>query len=435
MQVAVSTVSNLERRIEVSVPAAQVSSEFENRIKQVARNARLKGFRPGKAPMPVVRQQYGDQVRSELLGDLFRQSYSQAINQQKLKPAGDPRIEQFSADPGADLRFVALVEVMPEISLQPLSGLTLDRYTAEVTEADVDAMLETMRRQRSEFVKVDREAGENDQVTVDFEGKIGGEVFEGGSGQDAKVVIGRGRVLADFEYALRGMKAGDTKNVMVQFPEDYGSPDVAGKLAFFDVSVKEVGEPRLPEIDDEFCAGFGISEGGVTALRDAVKSSMQHELDTAIRTRLRNQVLDKVYEANPIEVPKTMIEEAVQEIRQDTLRRIGMQNAAQLPSNDSLLEPGKKRAAMRLLVGELMQAANLTLDRARVNERLDEMLGDYPNADDLRRQYVQNADLMRRIEASVMEDQLIDWIVGQAMVLEIPSTFSDITLFGKGPAA
>ncbi len=435
MQVAVSTVSNLERRIEISVPAAQVSSEFENRLKQVARNARLKGFRPGKAPMPVVRQQYGDQVRSELLGDLFRQSYSQAINQQKLKPAGDPRIEQFSADPGADLRFVALVEVMPEISLQPLSGLTLDRYTAEVTEADVDAMLETMRRQRSEFVKVDREAGENDQVTVDFEGKIGGEVFEGGSGQDAKVVIGRGRVLADFEYALRGMKAGDTKNVMVQFPEDYGSPDVAGKLAFFDVSVKEVGEPRLPEIDDEFCAGFGISEGGVTALRDAVKSSMQHELDTAIRTRLRNQVLDKVYEANPIEVPKTMIEEAVQEIRQDTLRRIGMQNAAQLPSNDSLLEPGKKRAAMRLLVGELMQAANLTLDRARVNERLDEMLGDYPNADDLRRQYVQNADLMRRIEASVMEDQLIDWIVGQAMVLEIPSTFSDITLFGKGPAA
>lgn len=435
MQVAVSTVSNLERRIEVSVPAAQVSSEFENRLKQVARNARLKGFRPGKAPMPVVRQQYGDQVRSELLGDLFRQSYSQAINQQKLKPAGDPRIEQFSADPGADLRFVALVEVMPEISLQPLSGLTLDRYTAEVTEADVDAMLETMRRQRSEFVKVDREAGENDQVTVDFEGKIGGEVFEGGSGQDAKVVIGRGRVLADFEYALRGMKAGDTKNVMVQFPEDYGSPDVAGKLAFFDVSVKEVGEPRLPEIDDEFCAGFGISEGGVTALRDAVKSSMQHELDTAIRTRLRNQVLDKVYEANSIEVPKTMIEEAVQEIRQDTLRRIGMQNAAQLPSNDSLLEPGKKRAAMRLLVGELMQAANLTLDRARVNERLDEMLGDYPNADDLRRQYVQNADLMRRIEASVMEDQLIDWIVGQAMVLEIPSTFSDITLFGKGPAA
>ncbi len=435
MQVAVSTVSNLERRIEISVPAAQVSSEFENRLKQVARNARLKGFRPGKAPMPVVRQQYGEQVRSELLGDLFRQSYSQAINQQKLKPAGDPRIEQFSADPGADLRFVALVEVMPEISLQPLSGLTLDRYTAEVTEADVDAMLETMRRQRSEFVKVDREAAENDQVTVDFEGKIGGEVFEGGSGQDAKVVIGRGRVLADFEYALRGMKAGDTKNVMVQFPEDYGSPDVAGKLAFFDVSVKEVGEPRLPEIDDEFCAGFGISEGGVTALRDAVKSSMQHELDTAIRTRLRNQVLDKVYEANPIEVPKTMIEEAVQEIRQDTLRRIGMQNAAQLPSNDSLLEPGKKRAAMRLLVGELMQAANLTLDRARVNERLDEMLGDYPNADDLRRQYVQNADLMRRIEASIMEDQLIDWIVDQAMVLEIPSTFSDITLFGKGPAA
>ena len=435
MQVAVSTVSNLERRIEISVPAAEVSSEFENRLKQVARNARLKGFRPGKAPMPVVRQQYGDQIRSELLGDLFRQSYSQAINQQKLKPAGDPRIEQFSADPGADLRFVALVEVMPEISLQPLSGLTLDRYTAEVTEADVDAMLETMRRQRSEFVKVDREAAENDQVTVDFEGKIGGEVFEGGWGQDAKVVIGRGRVLADFEYALRGMKAGDTKNVMVQFPEDYGSPDVAGKLAFFDVSVKEVGEPRLPEIDDEFCAGFGISEGSVTALRDAVKSSMQHELDTAIRTRLRNQVLDKVYEANPIEVPKTMIEEAVQEIRQDTLRRIGMQNAAQLPSNDSLLEPGKKRAAMRLLVGELMQAANLTLDRARVNERLDEMLGDYPNADDLRRQYVQNADLMRRIEASVMEDQLIDWIVDQAMVLEIPSTFSDITLFGKGPAA
>lgn len=435
MQVAVSTVSNLERRIEISLPAERVTNEFESRLKSVARSARLKGFRPGKAPMPVVRQQFGDKVRTELLGDLFRQSYAEAIQQKKLRPAGDPRIEQFSADPGADMRFVALVEVMPDISLQPLSGLTLDRYTADVVDTDVEAMLETMRRQRSEFIVVEREAVENDQVTVDFEGKIGGESFEGGAGKEVKVVIGRGRVLADFEHALRGMKAGDNKNVMVQFPEDYGSPDVAGKLAFFDVSVKEVAEPRLPEIDDEFCAGFGITEGGVEALRDAVKLSMQHELDTAIRTRLRNQVLDKVFEANPIEVPRTMVEEAVQELRQETIRRIGMQNAAQLPANDALLNPAKRRAAMRLLIGELMNAANLTLDRDKVNKKIDEMLGDYPNADELRRQYVQNVELMRRIESTVMEDQLIDWIVEQATVLDIPSTFSDITLFGKGPAA
>jgi trigger factor len=435
MQVLLSTVAGLERRLEVAVPAERVAAEIENRFKDIARTARLKGFRPGKAPLAVVRQQYASQVQSEVVGDLLRDTYAEAVSSQNLKPATDPRIEQLSAEPGAELRYVALIEVMPEFTLNPVSELKLERPSAEIMDADLEAMLETMRKQRPDFAEVAREAGDEDRVTVDFEGRIEGEIFQGGSAQGFPFVIGQGRMLKEFEDGVRGAKAGEARTVPVNFPADYGSPQVAGKTAEFSITVQKVEEQKLPEIDEAFCAAFGVSEGGVEALKREVRSSMQRELDSAIRAKVRTQVLDALHDANPIEVPKGMVAEAMQGMQIDLARRMGLKDLSQLPKNDALEAPARRRVALGLVVGEIVRAQDLKVDRARVNARLAEAVGDHPNSDEMRRQYLQNAEAMRQIESAALEDQLIDWVLSQAQVSEKPSTFSELTGFGKGNAS
>jgi trigger factor len=431
MQVSVSTVSGLERRIEVSVPAARVAAEIESRFKTLARTARLKGFRPGKAPMPVVRQQFGAQVQSEVVGDLLRDSYAEAITQQQLKPATDPRIETVSAEPGADMRYVALIEIFPEFTVNSVSELSIERPSAKIEDKDLEAMIETMRKQRPDFISVDRAAADGDRVTVDFEGRIDGETFQGGSATGIPFVIGQGRMLKEFEDGVKGAKAGEAKSVTVNFPADYGSDAVAGKTAIFSVTVQKVEEQKLPELNDEFCAAFGITEGGIEALRKEVLESMERELANAIRGKVRTQVLDKLHDANPIDVPKGMIAETVQSMQIDFARRMGIRDPQQLPAPESMQEPARRRVALGLVVGELIRAQGIKVDRERVNEKLNEAVGMHPNPDELRRQYLQNAEAMRQIESAALEDQLIDWVLSQAKVTEIPSTFSELTGFGK----
>ena len=431
MQVSVSTVAGLERRIEVAVPAERVSGEIESRLKQLAKTARLKGFRPGKAPLAVVRQQFASQVQTEVVGDLLRESYSEAVSRENLKPATDPRIENLSAEPGADLRFTALLEVMPEVTVKPVSELTIERPTADITDADIDAMLESMRRQRPDYAAVERVAADGDRVTVDFEGRIDGETFQGGSATGIKFVLGKGQMLGEFEQGVRGAKAGESRSITVNFPADYGSATVAGKTAEFAVTVTAVEEEKLPVIDDAFCEAFGVAEGGVEALRRDVRESMQRELTGAIRGRVRTQVLDALHDANPIEVPKGMVAETVQSMQMDFARRVGIRDPKQLPAAEGMVEPARRRVALGLVVGELMRAQDIKVDRSRVQARLAELVGDHPQADEMRRQYLQNADAMRQIESATLEDQLIDWVLSQARVTDKPSTFSELTGFGK----
>lgn len=435
MQVSLSTVAGLERRMEVAVPAERVSAAIETRLKNVARTARLKGFRPGKAPLPVVRQQFGAQVQSEVVGDLLRESWSDAVTQQSLRPATDPRIELVSAEPGAELRYVASFEVLPEIRIGSLADLSIERTTASITDADIEAMLDSMRRQRPDFNAVERGATDTDRVTVDFEGRIDGVTFQGGTGTDVPFVVGQGRMLKEFEDGVRGATAGESRSVVVNFPTDYGSPDVAGKTAVFQVTVKSVEEQKLPEIDEDFCLSFGVTEGGVTALREAVVSSMENELAKAIRGQLRTQVLDALYAANPIEVPKSMITEQVQAMQVDFARRMGLRDLSQLPQTDAMEEPARRRVATGLIVSELLRAENLKLDREYVNRRLTEATGEGPGSDELRRQYLQNVEAMRQIESLALEDQLIDFVVERAKVVDKPSSFSELTGFGRNPIA
>jgi trigger factor len=433
MQVSLTPVGALERRLEVAVPAQRVAGEIDQRLKNLARTARLKGFRPGKAPFMVVKQQFGSQVQSEVVTDLLRESFAAAVNQEKLRPATDPRIESVSAEAGSDLKYVAVFEVLPEFKVKPVDDIALEKPEATVTEADVDAMLETMRKQRPVFTPVEREARDTDRVEVDFEGRIAGETFKGGSGTGIPFVLGAGRMLKEFEDGVRGAKPGESRSVKVEFPADYGSADVAGKTAEFAVKVNKVEEQSLPPVDEEFCKAFGITEGGVEALRTEVRKSMERELADAIRNRLRVQVMDALHRENTIDLPKAMVEEQIQSMQVDMARRMGAKDASQLPSREGFEEPARRRVALGLIVGELIRSEGIKVERERVNARLAEAVGAYPNADEMRRQYLQSPEAMRQIESAALEDQLIEWIVGKAKVTVKPSSFSELTGFGQNP--
>ena len=434
MQVSLTATGGLERRLEVAVPAEKVTAEVDQRLKKLARTARFNGFRPGKAPMGVVRQQYGDQVHSEVVNELLRSSFADAVSQENLKPATGPRIQPIALDPGADLKYVATFEVLPDIKLAPVEGLAIERPSAAVTDADIDEMLESLRKQRPAYHAVERGAKTTDRVQLDFDGRMDGVAFQGGEGRGVPVVLGAGQVLAEFEQALSGAKAGEARTAVVHFPDDYHGKDVAGKTAEFTITVKGVEEMSLPALDDAFAGEFGVKEGGVAQLRKEVRESMERELAEAVRNHLRTQVMDALHRENPIEVPQGLVEESVQEMQVDIGRRMGAKDVSQLPPREQFEAPARRRVALGLVIGELMRGADLKVDRARVQERLAELVNTYPNPDEVRRAYLQNADAMRQVESSVLEEQLIDWIVARARITDKPSTFKELTRFGQNSA-
>ncbi|MGD9597564.1 MAG: trigger factor [Steroidobacteraceae bacterium] len=434
MQVSLTATGGLERRLEVAVPAGEVAAAVDERLKKLARTARFNGFRPGKAPMGVVRREYGTQVHSEVVNDLLRSSFADAVTQENLKPATGPRIQPIALDPGADLKYVATFEVLPEIRPTPLESLAIERLTATVTEADIDEMLESLRKQRPVYTPVERGAKTTDRVVLDFDGRIDGAAFPGGEGREVPVVLGGGQVLAEFEQALSGARAGETRTAVVHFPDDYHGKDVAGKTAEFTITPAKVEEMSLPALDDAFAAEFGVKEGGLAQLRKEVRESMERELADAVRNQLRTQVMDALHRENPIEVPQGLVEEAVQEMQVDIGRRMGVKDVSQLPAREQFEGPARRRVALGLVVGELMRSADLKVDRARVQARLTDLAGTYPNPDEMRRAYLQNADAMRQIESTVLEEQLIEWIVARARVTDKPSTFKELTRFGQNGA-
>jgi len=430
MQVSVSATSGLERRMEVAVPADRISTAVEQRLKEISRTARLKGFRPGKAPLPVVRKQFGEQVRAEVMGDLMRSSLAEALSQEKLTPAAGPRIEPIAMSPGADLRFAATFEVMPEIRVKSPASLAVERPSATVAEADIDAMLESMRRQRPVFTAVDRPARETDRVTVDYTGRISGEPFEGGDGKDIPIVIGSRQSRPELEEGLKGAVAGENRTIAVTFPAELSNPTLAGKTAELALSVKRVEEHSLPVIDEEFCRAFGVEEGGVDALRAEVRKSMERELADVIRNRVRTQVLDALYAENPIDIPRALVEEQVQQLQIDAARRMGVRDASKLPPREPFEAPARKRVALGLLMGQIVKAESIAVDRQRMEARIEELAAGYPDAEEARRAYRHNAEAMRQIESVVLEDQVIDWILERAKVTDAPMSFQEITGFG-----
>jgi trigger factor len=430
MQISVESTGALERRMEVSVPKEQIEQAVDERLKQVSRTAKLKGFRPGKAPIKVIRQQFGAQVRQEVLSDLMQSSFAQAVTEQKLNPAAGPRIEPITAGPGEDLKYRAIFEVFPEISLKSVDGLAVARPTADVTQSDIEAMVQNLREQRPRFEAVDREGREGDRVTMDFEGQIDGHAFEGSKGEDVAVILGGGRMLKDFETGITGARAGERKQINVGYPDDYHNKALAGRTATFDVHVKKVDEKQLPPLDDEFCREYGVAEGGMEQLLTEVADNMRRELGENIRGRTKQQLLDRLLEANPVDVPKALVDNQVREMQIDTARRIGAKDASQIPPPEPFLEPARRRVALGLLIGELIKSRGIQLDRERVDARLSELASTYPDPDSILKAYRQNPEALRQVESMVLEDQVVDYLLERAKVTDQPSSFKELMNFG-----
>lgn len=430
MQVSVEQVSALERRMEVTVPRERIEQAVDERLKRVSRTAKLKGFRPGKAPLKVIRQQFGAQVRQEALSDLMQSSFAEAVTEQKLSPATGPRIEPISVGPDEDLRYRAIFEIFPEITLEGVDGLAITRPAAEVTEADVDAMVQNLRQQRPRFEVVERESRDTDRVTMDFTGLVDGAEFEGSKGEDVVVLLGGGRMLKDFETGITGLKAGERKSIEVRYPDDYHNKALAGKPAQFDVQLKKVEEQRLPELDDAFCLEYGVAEGGIEQLRSEVRDNMKRELEQNVRSRLKQQLLERLLEANPLEVPKSLVDAQVREMQIDAARRMGAKDASQVPPPENFVESARRRVALGLLIGEVIKTNGIRIDRKLVEARLADIAAGYPDPDAVVKTYRQNAEAMRQVENLVIEDQVVDFLLERAKVTDQPATFKDVMNFG-----
>lgn len=431
MQFTVNTTTGLERRIEVQIPLTRVAGEVDRRLRELSRTAKVKGFRPGKVPLPVIKQQYGSQVHGDAVSELIRQGYSDAVQKENLRPAGNPSIEPIQIEPGADLKFAAVIEVMPEVKVNPVSSTKIERAVAEITDADVAAMLESMRRQRVTYAPIERAAQKDDRVVVDFAGRTDGVAFEGGTGTDMSVVVGAGQVITDFENALVGMSKGEQKTAPVKFPANYSAAELAGKDAEFDLTVKSVEEPVLPPVDEEFAKSFGVGDGSLEALRVEVRSSMEREAANAARTRVRAQVFEALQRDNEVELPKALVEEQIQQLQYDLLQRMGRTDVSQMPPRDPFVEPARRRVKLGLLIGELIRRENINVDRGQVLARLQEAAAGYPDPAEAQRAWLQNPEAMRQIETSVMEDLAVDWVLANAKVSDKKVPFQELTGFGK----
>jgi trigger factor len=423
MQVSLTATSGLERRLEVAVPAQRVASEVAQRLKKLSRTARLKGFRPGKAPLQVIQKQFGEQVHAEAVGDLMRTTFAEAVTQEKLKPAAGPRIEPLAVQPGEDLKYAAVFEVLPDVKLKPLAGLKIEKPVASITDADVDAMLESMRKQRPIFARVERAARETDRVTIDYHmhGTAGADQAHQHD-HDVNFIVGAGRVMPELDQAVKGLAAGESRSVSVP---------MQGSTAEIHFTVKKVEEQSLPEMNDEFFQAFGVKEGGLEALRSEVRTSMNREVEGLTRDRLRSQVMDALYRDNPLELPRALVDEQVQQQQLEMGRRMGAKDVSQLPPREPFEEPARRRVALGFLLSEIVRSQNIRAERDRVLARLNEMAASYPNADEVRRTYTQNPDALRQIESVVLEDQALDWVLAQAQITEMPVSFAELTGFGQ----
>ena len=414
MQVKVESTGTLERRMRVELPAERIEKEIESRLKRVGRTAKIKGFRPGKVPASVVKQHYGSQVRQEVLSELMGQSYRDAVQQENLNPAAQPQIEPDLASSTDSFAYTATFEVMPEISLADVDKIKVDVPEIEIVDADCDEMIENLRRQKATWNAVDRAAGDGDRVIVDFDGKLKGESFPGGSGTEVPVVLGEGQMLPDFEKALSNASAGDDVKARVKFPKDYQAEDLAGQKVEFEIRVHRVEERELPPLDDSLAELYGVTEGGLEKLRSDVRDNMDRELEQRKRADLREQVMSGLLDSNPVEVPKALVHQEAHSMQHEAMRQFGIEDHDQAPPIDNFTENAEKRVRLSFLVRQLVDDNELKVDPDMLRARVEQMCAGYENSADMVQTYLGNPQVMAQVEPMVLEDQVVDWVVANA---------------------
>ncbi|WP_122281437.1 trigger factor [Pseudomonas syringae] len=435
MQVSVENTSALERRMTIGVPAERIETEVNKRLQQTARKAKIPGFRPGKVPMSVIRQRYEDGARQEALGDLIQATFYEAVVEQKLNPAGAPAVEPKSFEKGKDLEYVATFEVFPEFTVAGFDTISVERLSADVANSDLDNMLEVLRKQNVRFEVADRAAQNEDQLNIDFVGKVDGEVFAGGSATATQLVLGSGRMIPGFEDGLVGAKAGEERVLNVTFPEDYQNLELAGKAAEFTVTVNTVSEPKLPELNEEFFKQFGIKETGIEGFRTEVRKNMERELRQAIKSKVKNQVMDGLLAANPIEVPKALLENEVNRLRVQAVQQFGGNiKPDQLPA-ELFEEQAKRRVELGLIVAEVVKQFDLKPDDARVREMIQEMASAYQEPEQVVAWYHKNEQQMNEVRSVVLEEQVVDTVLQKASVTDKSVSYEEAVKPVEAPKA
>lgn len=425
MQVSVESTSALERRMTIGVPAERIETEVNKRLQQTARRAKVPGFRPGKVPMSVIRQRYEDAARQEALGDLIQATFYEAVVEQKLNPAGSPAVEPKVFEKGKDLEYVATFEVFPEFQVTGFENIAIERLQAEVADADLENMLEILRKQNTRFETASRAAQNGDQLNIDFVGKVDGEAFAGGSAKGTQLVLGSGRMIPGFEDGLVGANAGEERVLNLTFPAGYQNLDLAGKVAEFTVTVNAVAEPLLPELNDEFFALFGIKEGGLEGFRAEVRKNMQRELRQAIKSKVKNQVMDGLLSANPIEVPKSLLGNEVNRLRVQAVQQFGGNiKPDQLPA-ELFEEQAKRRVVLGLIVAEVVKQFDIKPDEARVREMIQEMASAYQEPEQVVAWYYKNDQQLNEVRSVVLEEQVVDTVLQKANVTDKPVSYEE----------
>ncbi|ALZ84353.1 MULTISPECIES: trigger factor [Pseudomonas] len=435
MQVSVENTSALERRMTIGVPAERIETEVNKRLQQTARRAKVPGFRPGKVPMSVIRQRYEASARQEALGDLIQETFYEAVVEQKLNPAGAPAVEPKVFEKGKDLEYVATFEVFPEFEVKGLDGIEIERQDSSVEDADIDKMLDVLRKQGTRYEVVDRAAATDDQVTIDFVGTQDGEAFSGGSAEGTKLVLGSGRMIPGFEDGLVGAKAGEERVLDLTFPEDYQNLDLAGKAAQFKVTVKEVAAPELPELNEAFFKQFGVEETTVEGFRAEVRKNMERELRQALKTKVKNQVMDGLLAANQIDVPAALISNEVDRLRVQAVQQFGGNiQPDQLPA-ELFSEQAKRRVLLGLIIAEMVKQFELKPDDARVRELIEEMAAAYQEPEQVVKWYYQNEQQLNEVRSVVLEEQVVDTVLKQAKVTDKQVSYEDAVKPTEAPQA
>lgn len=431
MEVSVENPGGLERRMRVQVPSQRVEDAVAEKIKRVGRHAKVPGFRPGKVPMKVLYQRYGQQARQEVLSELLESTYTEALGEAELNPAGQPQIELEQQAPGTDLAYVATFEVYPEVQVNGLSGQVIEEPDVSVEDADVDRTIERIRKQHQTFEPVERPAEDGDRVTIDFEGLIDGEPFEGNSGEDVPVEIGSGRFLDEMEQALKGHQTDESFSVEVNFPEDYPADELKGQRAEFQVTVKTVEAPKLPAIDEEFLQTLGVEEGGEEALRQKVRESLEGERDKAVRSQVKQQVLDALYKANPLDVPQSLVSQEIERMRGEAAQRLPQgqrdpQRLRELMPDNLFEEAAKRRVTLGLLIAEIIKERGIKLDSTRVDEMLNELASGYSEPEQVIQYYRSNPQLLQGVEAMAMEEQVVDALLEDVERKPVSKSFDEL---------
>ncbi|QDP73137.1 trigger factor [Legionella israelensis] len=431
MQVSVETLNGLERKLTISVPAEKIEEEVSERLRDLARKVKIDGFRPGKVPMHVIKSRFSDNVRQEVARDMVQSTLYEALKEKDLNPAGYPYVDPQTIEAGKDFTYTATFEIFPEFEIVELDKKEVEKIKSEVKDKDVDEMIERLREQNKEWKEVSRKVKKDDKVIIDFEGSIDGEPFEGGSANDYEVIIGSGSMIPGFEEGIEGHKKDETFDVDVNFPDDYGHKELAGKKATFKITIKNILEGEKPELNDAFAEKFNVGEGGVEALKKDIKENMERELERRVNAMNKEKVFDKLMEINVFDLPAALIDKEIEHLKHDMYHRLfghKHHDNEKIPDfpRELFEEQAKRRVHLGLLFSEYVKKHELIADDERVEATIDKLAGAYEKPDELRSLYKSNKEHRAEIEALVLEDVVAEKIVSQATIKEKKLSYDEV---------